>query len=233
VEEEYSHHPRNEHIRSMIKIAPSIASGPLTNLQLTIRELEMAGADSIHIDIEDGSFVPVMTLGVKIIKELRPLTKLPLDVHLMMVNPEWLIPELARMGVDRLSVHEEACPYPRRTLRMITEYGMTAGLAFNPKTPLPPLGFCLPYLSFVVVLSTEPEMGDCPYLPSTLDKVSEGRAQPELRNVEWVVDGGITIHTLPDVIEAGASVAVIGRGVFENGTIHENISRMKKSGLGE
>jgi len=212
----------------MIKIAPSIASGPLVNLQLTIHELEMAGADFIHFDIEDGSFTPVMTLGVKIIKELRPLTRLPFDVHLMMVNPEWLIPVLARMGVDRLSVHAEACPYPRRTLRMITEHGMTAGLAFNPKTPLPRLEFCLSYLSYVVVLSTEPESGDCPFLPSTLDKVKEGRTVPELRNVEWVVDGGITIHTIQGVIESGASVAVVGRGVFENGTIHENISRMKR-----
>lgn len=212
----------------MIKIAPSVASGPLTNLQACISELEQAGADVIHFDIEDGSFVPAMNLGVKVIQELRPLTELPFDVHLMMVNPEWLIPELARMGANWVSVHYEACPYPRRTLRLITQHGMRAGLAFNPATPVPPLDFCLPYLSFVVILTTEPEIDDCPYLPSILNKVVDGKRQPGLKAVEWVVDGGITADTIQEAVKAGAGMAVVGRGVFASGKIRENLSRLKQ-----
>lgn len=212
----------------MIKIAPSVASGPLTNLQACISELEQAGADVIHFDIEDGSFVPAMNLGVKVIQELRPLTELPFDVHLMMVNPEWLIPALARMGANWVSVHYEACPYPRRTLRLITQHGMRAGLAFNPATPIPPLDFCLPYLSFVVILTTEPETGDCPYLPSILNKVVEGKRQPGLEAVEWVVDGGITAENIQEAVKAGAGMAIVGRGVFANGKIKDNLSRLKQ-----
>lgn len=200
----------------------------MTNLQACISELEQAGADVIHFDIEDGSFVPAMNLGVKVIQELRPLTELPFDVHLMMVNPEWLIPELARMGANWVSVHYEACPYPRRTLRLITQHGMRAGLAFNPATPIPPLDFCLPYLSFVVILTTEPETGDCPYLPSILNKVVEGKRQPGLEAVEWVVDGGITAENIQEAVKAGAEMAVVGRGVFTSGKIKDNLSRLKQ-----
>ena len=184
---------------SQIKIAPSIASGPLTNLKTTISELEKAGATHIHFDIEDGSFVPVMNIGVKVIGELRPLSRLPFDVHLMMVNPEWLIPDLARMGADLVSVHYETCPYPRRTLRLITEHGMEAGLAFNPSTQIPNLEFCLPYLSFILVLTTEPEIGDCPFLPSVLKKLVDGKSRPEFDKISWVADGGISAKNAGEV----------------------------------
>ena len=138
----------------MIKIAPSIVSVPIFSIETVIQELNIAGADMIHFDVEDGCFVPAMNLGVKIIKDLRHLTDLPFDVHLMMVHPEWIIPIMADYGVNRLSVHYEACPYPRRTLKIIDDYGMKAGIAFNPKTSIPDLRFCLPYLSIVVLLTT-------------------------------------------------------------------------------
>ncbi len=211
----------------MIKIAPSIAAAPLIDLQRTIHSLEEAGADIVHFDIEDGSFVPVMTLGTKIIHDLRPLTNLPFDVHLMMVNPEWLLPELASAGVQRVSVHYEACPYPRRVLGQIAGLGMQAGLAFNAKTPIPPLQFCRPYLSFVVVLSTEPETGPTAYLPTTLAKIAEGRRQPGMAGIEWVVDGGITSDSVGEAIKAGADVVVCGRGIFHDGRVRENIQRLK------
>ncbi len=213
----------------MIKLAASLASGPLTDLRATVHDLESAGADVLHFDIEDGSFVPVMNLGVKIIRELRPLTKLPFDVHLMMVNPEWLLPELAHIGVQAVSVHYEACPYPRRTLGMISQLGMRAGLAFNPASPIPALDFCLPYLAFVVVLSTEPEMGDCPFLPFTLAKVAEGRRQAGLQQVEWVMDGGISPRLIQAVAESGVDMAVVGRSVFGGGAIKENLLVLRQS----
>jgi ribulose-phosphate 3-epimerase len=213
----------------MIKIAPSLASAPLVDLKGTVHELEHAGSDLLHFDVEDGYFVPLMTLGVKIVQELRPLTKLPFDVHLMMVNPEWLIPELARMGADRVSVHCEACPYPRRTLRMISELGMQAGLAFNPATLIPPLDFCLPYLTYVVVLSTEPEAGDCLFLPSVLSKVVEVKNRRGMENIEWVVDGGIKPENIQMVAEAGVEIVVAGRSIFSAGIIEKNIRRLRES----
>ncbi len=206
-----------------IKIAPSVASGPLTNLRETILELDLAGSSMIHFDIEDGSFVPVMNLGVKVVGELRSLSKLPFDVHLMMVNPEWLIPDLARMGADQVSVHFEACPYPRRTLRLIHDSGMKAGLAFNPKTGIPDLQFCLPYLSFIVILTTEPEIPDCPFLPAVLNKIIEGKNRPELGKISWVADGGISAENADLVTKAGADMLVVGRGIFQGGNISDNI----------
>jgi ribulose-phosphate 3-epimerase len=211
----------------MPKISPSIVSGPLADLGATVRALEEGGADSLHLDIEDGSFVPLMGLGTKIIETIRPLTRLPLDVHLMMNNPEWLIPDLAKWGVNRVSVHYEACPYPRRTLGWIVSNGMQAGLAFNPATPLPPLQFCLPLLSFVVILTTEPEVAESSLLLPVLGKVRAGRQQPGLEAVEWVVDGGITPENAEVVWNAGADIIVAGRSTFRGGDIKENIRKMK------
>jgi ribulose-phosphate 3-epimerase len=211
----------------MIRIAPSIVSAPFTNLQETIRALEAARADIIHFDIEDGRFVPVMNLGTRIIQELRPLTHLPFDVHLMIMDPEWIIPELARCGANSVSVHYEACPYPRRTLGLIARHGMKAGLAFNPKTALPALSHCRPFLSYVVILTTEPEDQHCTYLPSVLSKVREGKPQEVLAGVEWMVDGGITLENAGEAACAGADILVSGRGIFGAGALHESIQRLK------
>ena len=213
----------------MIKISPSLVSAPFLRLDQAIHDLEAADADMVHFDIEDGCFVPVMNLGLKSIRELRPLTKLPFDVHLMMVNPEWIIPVLADYGVDRLSVHYEACPYPRRILKLIARHGMQAGLAFNPKTPIPDLNFCLPYLSFVVLLTTEPEEWSGEYLPSVLNKVRKNKEK--YKNVEWVVDGGVNFDNIQDIYSAGADVVVSGRTIFEDGKIVENIKELKEKCL--
>jgi ribulose-phosphate 3-epimerase len=213
----------------MIKISPSLVSAPFLSLDQAIRDLESAGADMVHFDIEDGYFVPVMNLGLKSIRELRPLTELPFDVHLMMMNPEWIIPVLSDYGVNRLSVHYEACPYPRRILKKIASYGMQAGLAFNPKTPLPDLNFCLPYLSFIVLLTTEPEDWSGEYLPSVLDKMRINKDKYE--NVEWVIDGGVNFNNIREIYTAGANMVVSGRAVFEDGKIIENVQGLKEKCL--
>lgn len=210
----------------MIKLAPSLVSAPMDNLRRTVQELEAAGADLLHFDIEDGSFVPEINLGIKIIRDLRQMTKLPFDVHLMMNNPEWLIPRLAEYGADMVSVHFEACSYPRRTLGIIKGHGLQAGLAFNPKTPVPPLRQYAPYLDFVLILTTEPEQ-NCPFLASVLDKVAAGRQQAP--GLMWIVDGGITADNVGLAGEAGADLVVSGRAVFANGQIRENIARIKQS----
>jgi ribulose-phosphate 3-epimerase len=210
----------------VIRIAPSLAASSQLNLKLTIEELEKAGADIIHFDIEDGNFLPVMTLGVRIVKDLRPLTNLPFDIHLMMNTPEWLIPDLKEMGVDMVSVHYEACPYPRRTLGLIHQAGMLAGLAFNPATPLPSLKHYLPFLSYVLILTTEPEARVCSYLPSVLDKVVQGKKQPGLEKVQWEVDGGFTLDNIIDAKRSGADIVVAGRGVFVDNQIRLNMKKL-------
>lgn len=210
-----------------LRIAPSLASAPLGHLSRVIAELEAAGADFIHFDVEDGSFTPVMTLGTKIIADLRPLTRLPFDVHLMMVNPEWLLPDLTAYGANRISVHYEACPYPRRVLRQIVTQGAQAGLAFNPATPIPDLRYLAPYLSFIVVLTTEPEIPDCPFLPAVLHKVREARQVAGQERYEWVVDGGVTPENLSQIRDAGADTVVVGRAVFREGKIAENMAGLR------
>jgi ribulose-phosphate 3-epimerase len=210
-----------------LRIAPSLASALMDQLGQTIVDLEKAGADYIHFDIEDGSFVPVMNLGVKLIPDLRRWTRLPFDVHLMMVNPEWILPEIIAGGANRISVHYEACPYPRRVLRHIKTLGAEAGIAFNPATPLPDLTYLLPYLSFVVILTTEPERPDCPFLPEVLEKVRIGRQAGGLEGIEWVVDGAVTPQNLPEIIQAGAHTVVVGRAIFQGGNIKENLAALR------
>ena len=166
-----------------VRISPSLAAAPLDRLRQVVIELETAGADYIHFDVEDGSFVPVMTLGTKMISDLRRTTRLPFDVHLMMANPEWILPEIVRFGANRVSVHYEACPYPRRVLRQIVSLGAKAGIAFNPATPIPDLAYLLPYMSFIVVLTTEPEISDCPFLPEVLEKIREGKQSKGLERI--------------------------------------------------
>ena len=210
-----------------VRISPSLASAPMDRLGQVIIDLEESGADYIHFDIEDGCFVPVMTLGTKLIHDLRRFTRLPFDVHLMMVNPEWILPELIDSGANRISVHYEACPYPRRVLRQIVSQGATAGIAFNPATSIPDLTYLLPFLSFVVILTTEPEIPDCPYLPEVLEKVREGKQVKGMERIEWVVDGGISSENLSQVVAAGADTVVIGRSVFKGDKILENMAALR------
>jgi|FaiFalDrversion2_1042247.scaffolds.fasta_scaffold01269_2 ribulose-phosphate 3-epimerase len=211
-----------------VKLSVSLAAAPLDQIGTVVQMLTTAQVDYLHFDIEDGVFIPAITLGTKIISDLRPLTPLPFDVHLMMVNPEWLIPDLVHLGANRIAVHYEACPYPRRTLRKIVEAGAQAGIALNPATPLPDLVYLRPYLNFVLILTSEPEAPDYPFLPTVLEKVRQGRQQPGLEGVEWVVDGGIDVQNLPWVITAGVDTLVIGRAIFKDNAILANLHRIRQ-----
>lgn len=212
-----------------LRISASLASAPLDQLGEVIGELEAAGVDMIHFDVEDGSFVPVMTLGTKIIGDLRPRTKLPFDVHLMMVHPEWIIPQLVESGADRVAVHYEACPYPKRTLGMIADAGAAAGIAFNPATPIPDLRFLAPDLSFVIVLTTEPEVADPAFIPSALAKVARGLNGEGLGGVEWVVDGGVTPANVEAIRAGGADTVVVGRSLFRGASVAANLQALRRA----
>ena len=210
-----------------VKIAPSLAAAPLDRLGDVVFELDQAGVDYIHIDVEDGSFTPVMTLGTKIISDLRPYTNLPFDVHLMMQNPEWILPALVDYGADRIAVHLEACPYPRRSLGLIHRLGAVPGIALNPVTPLSDLSYLAPFLQFVILLTTEPEDGQMPFIPEILEKLRTGKQHPRLESLEWVIDGGVNLNNLAEIAEAGADTVVVGRSTFRDGDIQGNIRQMK------
>jgi ribulose-phosphate 3-epimerase len=214
-----------------VRISASLVSAPVANLAATLIELETAGVDLLHFDIEDGVFLPLIRLGTKLLTDLRPLTRLPFDVHLMTVDPEWMIPDLTASGANRIAVHMEACSYPRRVLRTIVAHGAQAGIALNPVTPLTDLTYLLPYLSFVVVLTTEPEKPDEPYLPGILAKVEQGKRLPGMRDLDWVVDGGINSQNVGDAIRAGASTVVMGRAVFGGGVdrIQDNLRALRQA----
>ena len=213
-----------------MKIFPSLGAAPLTNLAGLVNELVSAGADGVHFDIEDGVFMPMMSLGTRLIAQLRPLTTLPFDVHLSMVNPEWILPELAAMGANHVAVHSEACGYPHRTLRLIHERGMRSGLAFNPATPLPDLRYLLPVLDYVLILTTDPEYPGATFLPEVLGKIRLGRGMlPGDSAIEWIVDGGVDEHNLPLIVKSGATGIVTGRSAFQGGRIEENLTRLRQA----
>jgi len=200
-----------------------LACANLVNLEKTVLELESSGTDMLHLDIEDGSFVPLLTLGTKIISDLRPLTSLPFDVHLMVNEPEFLIPDIASSGANLISFHHEACKYPRRLLRIIKDYGIKAGIAFNPKTAISELEYLKPYIDFILLLSSEPEHKDPDFLSQTLKKVSMVRNMLPDPEIDIAMDGGININNIDDVIKSGVNVFIIGRGIFSSADFDERI----------
>lgn len=207
------------------RLSVSMAAAPLLELPQVLKVLQNAGVEMLHFDIEDGVFVPGITLGMKIIEELRPYSPLKFDVHLMVANPEAYIPALVGIEVERISVHWEACRYPLRTLGMIRAGGALAGLAFNPATPLPQLEYCLSVLDFVDVLSTEPTLNQSRFIPQALEKLAAGRRRYAGTPLEWEMDGGIEDDNFRSALQAGADVLVIGRAVFRGGTPEENLKR--------
>lgn len=211
----------------MIKISSSVASIPKEDLVQTIKKLTLMGLDAVHLDIEDGRFVPSLSIDIDIIQELRPLTQLPFDVHLSACDPEKLIPHVASMGADWITVHLEACPYPHRTLSLIREYDKRAGLAINPITPLPDIQYLHHVLDFISVLTTEPEYPNALFLPEILEKVRQGRQKFSGLPIDWMVDGGITEENLPKAIDAGATIVVIGRSLFQHGTVDDNWQKIR------
>lgn len=146
-----------------------------------------------------------------------------------MVDPKWIIPVLSKIGIEMLSVHYEATEYPRRVLGIIHDAGMQAGLAFNPKTPIGDLSIYFPFLHFVNILTTEPEVKDCAYLPQVLEKIRQIKAREATRDLLCEVDGGFTPENTGDAVVVGSDIVVSGRGIFMNGKTEENIHGMKTS----
>jgi ribulose-phosphate 3-epimerase len=200
-----------------VKVAPSILSADFSRLGEEIRAVEASGADIIHIDVMDGHFVPNITIGPLIVQAARKVTKLPLDVHLMIENPELYIADFAKAGADYLTVHAEASYHLHRLVQSIREYkGVKAAVSLNPATPLDALDYVLGDLDMVLIMSVNPGFGGQAFIPSQLDKIRMLRKRIDDRrlSVEIEVDGGIKTDNAAEVAAAGADILVAGSAVF-------------------
>ncbi len=215
------------------KLAPSILTADFTRLGEQIQEAEAAGVDWIHLDIMDGHFVPNITFGPVVVQTVRSVTRLPLDVHLMIEQPERYLADFAQAGANRLTVHVETCPHLHRTIQQIKEVGCKAGVALNPATPLVSLEEVLPELDLALVMSVSPGFGGRVYIPSSTSKIARLRAMLDALGspAELEVDGGIHLDTIAEVVEAGATVLVIGSAIFNRqAPIAENVQRLRERG---
>ncbi|MCH7787315.1 MAG: ribulose-phosphate 3-epimerase [Chloroflexi bacterium] len=215
-----------------IKIAPSILSADFGRLGQQIAEAESGGADYIHVDIMDGHFVPNLTFGPLVVRAIRPWTKLPLDVHMMIASPEQFIAEFVEAGADIITVHAEACAHLHRVVHQIKESGAKAGVAINPATPLSAVEEVLPDLDQVLVMTVNPGFGGQAFIGSVVDKIKRMRAMLDERGltVDLEVDGGISTKTARTAAEAGARVLVAGSAVYNNQTsVADAIANLRKS----
>jgi ribulose-phosphate 3-epimerase len=198
----------------VLKIAPSILSADFAALADDIAVVEAAGADQLHVDVMDGRFVPNITIGPVVVEAIRKRTRLPLDVHLMIVEPERYVPAFVSAGADAVTVHVEASPHLQRTLAQIRELGARAGAALNPSTDPSALAWVLDDLDLVLVMSVNPGFGGQKFIPSALAKIRQVRAMLGPRAVEVSVDGGVGVGQVRALVEHGASTLVAGSAIF-------------------
>ena len=215
-----------------MKIAPSILSADFAALGEDIARVEAAGADFLHVDVMDGRFVPNLTIGPVVVAAIKKRTRLPLDVHLMIVEPERYLADFARAGADLLTVHAEACPHLDRTLTQIRELGARAGVALNPATPPEVLDYVLDDLDLILVMSVNPGFGGQKFIPEAYRKIRRLRAMLGTRAVEVSVDGGVKLEHARPLAAEGASVLVAGSAIFEATDPGEMVGRLRAAAGG-
>ncbi len=212
------------------KISPSILSADFLRLGEEVQALEKAGADYIHVDIMDGHFVPNLTIGPPVLKALRRITSLPLDVHLMIENPDQYLAAFAEAGAAILTVHVEAVVHLHRTLSEIRALGAKAGVSLNPATPVCLIEPALEYADLVLVMTVNPGFGGQEFIPEVLPKIGQIRSliDKNRERVELEVDGGIKTENIGSIAAAGADVFVSGSGIFKKPDYQKTISEMRK-----
>jgi len=213
-----------------MKFAPSILTADLARLKEAIEEAEAAGVDWIHLDVMDGVFVPNLTFGPILVEAVRRVTRLPLDVHLMIVNPERYLEDFARAGADVITVHFEATPHAHRAVQKVKELGKKAGLAINPATPLSAFEALLPELDLALLMSVNPGFGGQRYIPQSTERLRRLKAMRDALNPACLieVDGGVNRATVAEVYRAGADVAVAGSALFNDKPVRENLKALKE-----
>lgn len=214
----------------MKKIAPSILSADFARLGEEIRAVEAAGADYIHIDVMDGHFVPNITIGPLIVEAARKVTKLPLDVHLMIENPDLYVPEFAKAGADIIVIHAEASNHLHRSVQLIKSLGKKAGVSLNPATPLHVLDYVIQDLDLVLLMTVNPGFGGQSFIEACIPKIQALRSMIDRKGleIELEVDGGVKIENISGISHAGADVFVAGSAVFGSSNYGATISEMKK-----
>jgi ribulose-phosphate 3-epimerase len=214
-----------------MKIAPSILSANFAELGKEIKDVENGGADYIHIDVMDGHFVPNITMGPMVVKAVRPLTELPLDVHLMIENPDQYIESFADAGADYITVHVEAAPHLHRTIQLIKNKGVKAGVVLNPGTPAEWVKPILEDIDMVLLMTVNPGFGGQSFIPSVVPKIKQIRswADEVNPNLEIEVDGGINKETAAVCAEAGADVFVAGSAIYNQSDRGAAIQELRKS----
>jgi ribulose-phosphate 3-epimerase len=214
-----------------IKIAPSILSADYAILADEIARVEAGGADLLHVDVMDGHFVPNITIGLPVIEAIRKRTRLPLDLHLMITNPDAFLERFVKAGGDSLTVHVEACPHLHRTLARIRELGARAGVALNPATPPVTLEYALDGADLVLVMSVNPGFGGQKFIASTYAKVGDVRGRIGARPVEISIDGGVKLEHAKPLAAQGATILVAGSAIFEAADPALEVRRMREAAL--
>jgi len=212
------------------KIAPSILSADFSRLGVEVKAVEKAGADVIHVDVMDGHFVPNITIGPLVVRGLKKLTSLPLDVHLMIENPERYIEAFAQAGSDWITVHAEVCPHLKRIVKKVRELKVRPGIVLKPATSLKTLYPILDEIDLALIMSVEPGFGGQSFIPSTLRKILRLRKIVDQNGypLEIEVDGGVKAENIREVSMAGADIFVVGTGIFKTENYEETIKKLRQ-----